>query len=63
MEKENLRVKLIPKKKLKRQLTCLNPLVVNEKLILKLMKLTGNFKGIKKREGLPKSGLTSADKE
>ena len=44
-------------------MTCLNRLVVNWEVDLETNEMTANFKGIKKGEGVPKSRLTSADKE
>ena len=63
MEKENLRVKLIPKKEAKETIDMFKSISGEWEVDLETNEMTANFKGIKKGEGVPKSRLTNADKE
>ena len=57
MTKANLKVKLVPK-------IDMFKLISGEwEVDLETNEMRANFKGIKKWEGMPKSGLTAADKE
>ena len=62
-DKSKLKGKISTKKEAKETIDMFKSIGGESEVDLETNEMTANFKGIRKGEGMPKSGLTNADKE